>query len=127
MKVELLAAGWVLPLAFGLQALSAALIVWRLWRGPSPADRVVAIDALTLVGVAVAALAALATAQAVLLDVAVVLALLAFLGTAAFALMFRAPHDDGHMRPGVAPSSRPLGDAPRAAAGAPGARGEGGR
>lgn len=90
MTVELAGAAWVLPLAFVLQAVSAALIFIRLVKGPSDADRVVAVDALTLVGAAAVALVALTTAQAVVLDVAVVLALATFLGTAAFALLFGA-------------------------------------
>lgn len=94
MTVELAGAAWVLPLAFALQALSAVLIVLRLVKGPSGPDRVVAIDALTLVGAAAVALVSLASAQAVLLDVAVALALIAFLGTAAFALMFSAARQE---------------------------------
>ncbi|PTD96948.1 monovalent cation/H+ antiporter complex subunit F [Pseudothauera lacus] len=88
MNVEIVGAGWVLPLAFVLQGASAALIVVRLLRGPTAPDRVVAIDALTLLGVAVVALLALHTAQSALLDAAVVLALVSFLGTTAFMLMF---------------------------------------
>lgn len=99
MTVELAGAAWVLPLAFSLLALSAVLIVLRLVRGASVADRVVAIDALTLLGAAAVALAALASAQTVLLDVAVVLALVAFFGTAVFALVFAAPKRQGHSVP----------------------------
>ncbi|THF65507.1 pH regulation protein F [Pseudothauera nasutitermitis] len=90
MTVELAGAHWVLPLVFAMQAASAMLVAVRLLRGPSGPDRVVAIDALTLLGVAVVALLALSTVQAVLLDAAVVLALVSFLTTTAFMLMFRA-------------------------------------
>ncbi len=88
MNIEIAGAAWVLPLAFILLAISALLIMLRLWRGPSPADRVVAIDALTLLGVAAVTLLALLTAQAALLDAAVMLALVSFLGTTAFMLLF---------------------------------------
>lgn len=106
MNVEFAGAGWVLPLVFALQGLSAALIVVRLLRGPRATDRVVAIDALTLLGIGVVALIALTTVQPVLLDAAVVLALVSFLGTAAYMLMFRrhgrtpetAGEDDGGER-----------------------------
>ena len=64
MTVELAGAFWVLPLAAALLALSGLLIVYRLLRGPSRPDRAVAIDALTLLAVAVMALAALFSAQA---------------------------------------------------------------
>lgn len=80
---------WVLPLSFTLLALSAALVLVRLIRGPRAADRVVAIDALTMLAIAAIALFALATGQPMLLDAAVVLALMSFLGTAAFILLFR--------------------------------------
>ncbi|HQZ02415.1 MAG TPA: monovalent cation/H+ antiporter complex subunit F [Thauera sp.] len=89
MNIELAGAAWVLPLTFMLQGVSALLILLRLLHGPRATDRVVAIDALTLLGIGVAALIALATAQAMLLDAAVVLALVSFLGTAAYMLMFR--------------------------------------
>lgn len=89
MMSEIAGAAWVLPLTFALQGLSAALILIRLIRGPHATDRVVAIDALSMIGIGVIALLALATAQAVLLDAAVVLALVSFLGTTAFIPMFR--------------------------------------
>jgi len=81
-----------LPLLLGVATLllaSAALILLRLWRGPTPADRVVAIDAFTLLGVAALVLLALWQAEAVLLDVALLLALMSFIGSAAFALLLR--------------------------------------
>jgi multicomponent Na+:H+ antiporter subunit F len=88
MNIEIAGAAWVLPLAFILLAISSLLIMLRLWRGPSQADRVVAIDALTLLGVAAVTLLALLTAQTSLLDAAVMLALVSFLGTTAFMLLF---------------------------------------
>lgn len=98
MTVELPGAFWVLPLAATLLGLSGLLILYRLLRGPSRPDRAVAIDALTLLAVAAMALSALFSAQAALVDVAVLLALVSFLGTAAFAFLFRdapetKPHD----------------------------------
>ncbi|MDX9717099.1 MAG: monovalent cation/H+ antiporter complex subunit F [Thauera sp.] len=89
MSTIIAGAVWVLPLSFTLLALSAALVLVRLIRGPRAADRVVAIDALTMLAIAAIALFALATGQPMLLDAAVVLALMSFLGTAAFILLFR--------------------------------------
>ncbi|MBU1331860.1 MAG: pH regulation protein F [Gammaproteobacteria bacterium] len=89
MTVELAGAAWVIPIAAVLLAISGLLILYRLLRGPSRPDRAVAVDALTLLAVAAIALAALASAQAVMVDVAVLLALVSFLGTAAFAFLFR--------------------------------------
>lgn len=89
MRIELAAASVVLPLALALLALGGTLVIARLLRGPAGADRVVAIDALTLIAVAVVAVAALMSGQGVVLDVAIVLALVTFPGTVAFALLFR--------------------------------------
>ncbi len=57
----------------------------RLVLGPNIPDRLVALDLLTTVGVGIAALYAVAFDQPVYLDVAIVLALVAFLGTVTFA------------------------------------------
>jgi multicomponent Na+:H+ antiporter subunit F len=103
-KIELAAASFVLPLALALLALAAMLVLVRLLKGPTGADRVVAIDALTLIGVAVVSIAALMTRQGVVLDVALVLALVTFPGTVAFALLFRK-HDTPCDNAGVAPGN----------------------
>lgn len=93
MTVDLVGAFWVLPLVVVLLGVSGALVLLRLLRGPTGADRVVAIDALTLLGVAAIATVSALTAQSVFLDVAVVLALVSFLGTVGFALLFRKDDD----------------------------------
>lgn len=97
MTVEIAGAAWLIPFAFAIQGLSAVLILIRLLKGPTGPDRVVAIDALTLLGAAALALLALHSAQSVLVDAAVILALVSFVGTAAFVLLFTArepPPDD---------------------------------
>jgi multicomponent Na+:H+ antiporter subunit F len=58
---------------------------FRLALGPSLPDRVVALDFMTAVAVAVAGLWAIASDDPVFLDVAMVLALITFVGTVAFA------------------------------------------
>jgi multicomponent Na+:H+ antiporter subunit F len=62
-----------------------ALVVVALVRGPSVADRVVALDVLAAVAIGVIAAYTVATGAAALLDAALVLALVAFVGTVAFA------------------------------------------
>jgi multicomponent Na+:H+ antiporter subunit F len=57
----------------------------RLALGPSLPDRVVALDFMTAVAVAVAGVWAIVTRNPVFLDVAMVLALITFVGTVAFA------------------------------------------
>lgn len=57
----------------------------RIIRGPHLADRVVALDLVAYVAVCLIATGAMLTGEGPLLDVALVLSLLAFLGTVAFA------------------------------------------
>jgi multicomponent Na+:H+ antiporter subunit F len=66
-------------------ALALALAAYRMLRGPGYADRFVALDMLTGVVVAMAALTALATGRGAFLDVALGVALINFASTCAFA------------------------------------------
>ena len=65
--------------------LAAVLAGWRVLVGPTPADRVVGLDVLTTIGIGFAACAGIVAGQWALLDVSLVLALVAFLGTVAYA------------------------------------------
>jgi multicomponent Na+:H+ antiporter subunit F len=71
----------------GFYALIAALAIVfvRLVRGPTLSDRVVALDMIGYNAIGVAALYALLTGHAAFLDAALVLALIAFMATVAFA------------------------------------------
>ncbi|MEM7112922.1 MAG: cation:proton antiporter [Chloroflexota bacterium] len=71
--------------ALVLLTAAIGLAFYRVQRGPTLPDRVVALDILTTVGIAITAVYAVATDQDVWLDVATVLALISFLGTVAFA------------------------------------------
>ena len=71
----------VSTIAFAMLALSAALLVWRLVRGPDLGDRVVAVDTLLLMVVAGIALGAFRDGDGTYLDVLVVTSLLGFIGT----------------------------------------------
>lgn len=73
---------WISISLFGA-ALIASFV--RLVIGPSLPDRVVALDLASLLIVSLLALFAMATAVSSYLDVAIALALVAFLGTVAFA------------------------------------------
>lgn len=66
-------------------AISTLLALVRLVRGPSSADRVVALDLITTTGLAIVATYALINKNPAFLDVAVVIGLIGFLGTVAFA------------------------------------------
>lgn len=76
---------WTAPIVLVILVASLCLALIRLIRGPSLPDRVVALDLMAVLAVGIVAIDAVAMEQPVLLDAAVVLALIAFLGTAAFA------------------------------------------
>jgi multicomponent Na+:H+ antiporter subunit F len=83
--------------AFALCVVSLALgaVAYRLLRGPSAADRVIATDMLSLVGICVAALTAGMTGYQAFLDVAFGVALFGFLAAVAFgALLERASREE---------------------------------
>ncbi len=75
------------PLNVVYAMLSAALFLAfvRLARGPSLPDRVVALDLMSVITVGLIAAYAIDVDQRVFLDAALVVALIAFLGTVAFA------------------------------------------
>lgn len=61
------------------------LTVFRLVRGPHFIDRVVALDLLAMLAIGMIAAYAIANGEAVYLDIAIIVALLAFLASVAFA------------------------------------------
>jgi multicomponent Na+:H+ antiporter subunit F len=79
----------ILPLAssLALSILTVAMLLAfsRLYRGPSLPDRVVALDLIVMLTVGIVTVYDITTSNAIFLDVAIVLALLSFLGTVAFA------------------------------------------
>lgn len=79
--IQDLAFYFVLPVI----TLSVALAFVRLVRGPSLPDRVVALDLMTTLGIAVIGVYAIWIDEAIFVDIAVVVALISFLGTIAFA------------------------------------------
>lgn len=72
-------------LTMGMVIISVALAYFRLYRGPTLPDRVVALDMMTVAIVAFCGGAAVLYEQVAFLDVALVLALVGFLATAALA------------------------------------------
>jgi multicomponent Na+:H+ antiporter subunit F len=67
-------------------ALALVMAGWRMVRGPSFADRFVALDMLTAIAVGFGAVATLATGRGAFLDVALGISLINFVATAAFAV-----------------------------------------
>lgn len=70
---------------FVMVFVTVGLALWRLAKGPSLPDRVVALDMMTVAIASFCGLAAIRTGDAAFLDVALVLALVGFLATVALA------------------------------------------
>lgn len=70
----------IIYLAALLTAMALLMALARFVLGPNPADRVVAFDVMTIVAITGIILAALAEGRGIYLDVALVYALLSFLG-----------------------------------------------
>lgn len=75
----------VLQMIAGVLVVAIGLSTIRLVRGPSLADRAVALDVIAVLAAALTAVFAILYQQRVFLDVTVVLALISFVGTVAFA------------------------------------------
>ena len=76
---------FIINLVYTMLGVGLFLALIRLVRGPSLPDRVVALDLMAATVVGVICAYAIGTNQQVFLDVAIVLALITFLGTVAFA------------------------------------------
>jgi multicomponent Na+:H+ antiporter subunit F len=72
-------------LAALLAGIAFLLALWRFFLGPSDADRVVAFDVLTIITISGIVLVAFLEGRGIYLDVALVYALLSFLGVIAVA------------------------------------------
>ncbi len=64
--------------------ISLLLIFYRFVKGPGIVDRVIALDLLITCGLGIIAVYSIITNQETFLDIAMILALIAFLGTVAF-------------------------------------------
>lgn len=75
----------VIGICFAILCAALLIAFVRLVKGPTVADRVVALDLLAIISVGVIVVYDVATSLPVFLDAAIVLALVGFAGTIAFA------------------------------------------
>jgi len=75
----------VIALAFAMVAVAMALNLWRLTNGPALADRILALDTLTINTIALVMLLDMALATSVYFEAALVLAMMGFVATVALA------------------------------------------
>jgi multicomponent K+:H+ antiporter subunit F len=74
-------------LTFGFAALSLALVMnlWRLFKGPGVADRILALDTMVINVIGLIVLAGIAWSSTAAFEAALLLAVVGFVGTAAYA------------------------------------------
>jgi multicomponent Na+:H+ antiporter subunit F len=72
-------------IALGILTIAAAVALWRLLRGPTLPDRVIALDLIASIVIGMIAAYAVLTNLKVMLNAAVIIALISFLGTVAMA------------------------------------------
>jgi len=75
----------IYPICFALLAIALALTAYRLFVGPTAADRILAIDLLAVITAAAVLVYVLISRERVFLDVVVVLGVIVFFGTVALA------------------------------------------
>jgi multicomponent Na+:H+ antiporter subunit F len=93
--LPVLAVDTVAPFLEGALALALVLSVWRLFRGPSLPDRVVALEVAMATTLGFLLLAAVRRDESAFIDIALLVALVSFVTTLAFARFLDRvhPHD----------------------------------
>jgi multicomponent Na+:H+ antiporter subunit F len=76
---------WIEIVVFPALGLSILMVIIRFFRGPEISDRVISVDLLNTIWMGLIAAFCIYTKQSRLLDIAMIIALLSFLGTVAFA------------------------------------------
>ncbi|GAB3413999.1 monovalent cation/H+ antiporter complex subunit F [Niabella aquatica] len=79
---------------FPILTIAVILVFIRLFRGPAIVDRVIALDLIITIGIGIITVYSIRQNQKILLDVAIILALIAFLGTIAFSYYIEKQKDD---------------------------------
>lgn len=86
---------WAADIAIGLLLVALLLVIVRLWRGPNLGDRIMALDTLTMLAVALIGALTVRTGLGLYLDIAIAIALVGFLSTVALARYLLARGDKG--------------------------------
>ncbi len=76
---------FLLYIILPILSLSTVMVFIRFLKGPSIADRVIALDLMVIIGIGAIAVYSVLTNQSTFLDIAMVVALIGFLSTVAFA------------------------------------------
>lgn len=81
---------------FPILSISIFLAFIRLYKGPRVVDRVIALDLIITIGIGIITTYSIRTQQEIFLDVAIILALIAFLGTIAFSFYLAKTKHENH-------------------------------
>ena len=76
-------------------AVSVILVFVRFLKGPSIVDKVIALDLLITIGIGIITVYSIISNQSTFLDIAMILALIAFLGTIAFSYYLEKREKNG--------------------------------
>lgn len=74
----------VIAISFAMLSLSVLLTLWRLFKGPDLPDRIMALDTLFIIAVALLVLFGIQLDSNIYFEAALLIALLGFVGTIAF-------------------------------------------
>ncbi|KPQ37169.1 MAG: Multisubunit Na+/H+ antiporter, MnhF subunit [Porphyrobacter sp. HL-46] len=77
--------GYALGFGFGALGLALAMNLWRLFRGPGVADRILALDTMVINTIGIIVLAGIANGESTAFEAALLLAMVGFVGTVAYA------------------------------------------
>lgn len=74
---------FAVPAAFAMLAIAMGFNLWRLVKGPSTPDRILALDTLTINTIALVVLIGIATASTAYFEAELLIAMMGFVGTVA--------------------------------------------
>lgn len=77
--------GHALVIGFGALGIALLLNLWRLFRGPGVADRILALDTMVINVIGIIVLAGIAGGEGTAFEAALLLAMVGFVGTVAYA------------------------------------------
>ncbi|MCR9180090.1 K+/H+ antiporter subunit F [Erythrobacter sanguineus] len=77
--------GYALGFGFAALGLALAMNLWRLFQGPGVADRILALDTMVINTIGIIVLAGIANGEGSAFEAALLLAMVGFVGTVAYA------------------------------------------
>jgi multicomponent K+:H+ antiporter subunit F len=76
---------WALTFGFAALGIALALNLWRLLKGPGVADRILALDTMVINGIGLIVLGGIASGSGTSFEAALLMAMVGFVGTVAYA------------------------------------------